>query len=250
MSATTTAASFDIQHLAQAMRHSSALDAVPLNLSDAHWVTLANYMQPVALQQGQVLIEQGVKDRTVYFVESGTLTVHYEDAKELVRIAVVGAGSLLGEGAFFSHLPRSATVNAGSDEMGLRPQVLVVDSACLTPRPRKWPTMVSLKRCSRSFKNSLLGPCSQLRHTLSAGSLCWRANASAALRYTLWCKGTFLSGSSALPKWWVMSFSLVICRATTAGSSGSHPDHQPRSVKVPAPLLVARASTGPVRSGA
>lgn len=116
MSASTAApARFDIQHLAQAMRHSSALDAVPLNLSDAHWVTLANYMQPVALQQGQVLIEQGVKDRTVYFVESGTLTVHYEDSKERVRIAVVGAGSLLGEGAFFSHLPRSATVNAGSD---------------------------------------------------------------------------------------------------------------------------------------
>jgi CRP-like cAMP-binding protein len=56
-----------------------------------------------------------VKDRTVYFVEAGTLTVHYEDSKERVRIAVVGAGSVLGEGAFFSHLPRSATVNAGSD---------------------------------------------------------------------------------------------------------------------------------------
>jgi CRP/FNR family transcriptional regulator, cyclic AMP receptor protein len=27
----------------------------------------------------------------------------------------VGAGSLLGEGAFFSHLPRSATVQAGGD---------------------------------------------------------------------------------------------------------------------------------------
>src|SRR5690606_33906024 len=87
MNAPSTATRFDIQHLAQSMRHSSALDAVPLNLSDAHWVTLANYMQPVALQQGQVLIEQGVKDRTVYFVESGTLTVHYEDSKERVRIA-------------------------------------------------------------------------------------------------------------------------------------------------------------------
>ena len=109
------AARFDIQQLAQAMRHSSALDAVPLNLSEAHWTTLAQFMQPVALQQGQVLIEQGVKDRTVYFIESGTLTVHYEDSKERVRIAVVGAGSVLGEGAFFSHLPRSATVHAGGD---------------------------------------------------------------------------------------------------------------------------------------
>ena len=106
---------FDIQGLANSMRLSSALDAGPLNLNDSQWPMLANYLQPVALQQGQVLIEQGVKDRTVYFVESGTLTVHYEDSRERVRIAVVGSGSLLGEGAFYSHLPRSATVHAGSD---------------------------------------------------------------------------------------------------------------------------------------
>ncbi len=105
---------FDILDLAQAMKHSNALDAVPLNLQELQWRNLADYLQPVSLQQGQVLIEQGVKDRTVYFVESGSLTVHYEDDKDRIRIAMVGAGSLLGEGAFFSHLPRSATVNAGS----------------------------------------------------------------------------------------------------------------------------------------
>ena len=90
---------FDILDLAQAMKHSNALDAVPLNLQDAQWRSLADYLQPVSLQQGQVLIEQGVKDRTVYFVESGSLTVHYEDDKDRIRIAMVGAGSLLGEGA-------------------------------------------------------------------------------------------------------------------------------------------------------
>ena len=111
----TTSARFDIQGLAQSMRASSALDAMPLTLSDTQWALLANYLQPVLLQQGQVLLEQGVKDRTVYFVESGSLTVHYEDSRDRVRIAVVGAGSLLGEGAFFSHLPRSATVHAGSE---------------------------------------------------------------------------------------------------------------------------------------
>ncbi|WP_066263487.1 Crp/Fnr family transcriptional regulator [Hydrogenophaga flava] len=108
-----TDARFDVLALAQAMRASSALDAVPANLSDAQWQLLGDYLQPVTLSQGQVLIEQGVKDRTVYFVESGSLTVHYEDDKDRVRIAMVGAGSVLGEGAFFSHLPRSATVNAG-----------------------------------------------------------------------------------------------------------------------------------------
>lgn len=108
-------ARFDVLALAQAMRASGALDAVPLNLADAQWQLLGDYLQPVALRQGQVLIEQGVKDRTVYFVESGSLTVHFEDDKDRVRIAIVGAGSLLGEGAFFSHLPRSASVNAGGD---------------------------------------------------------------------------------------------------------------------------------------
>lgn len=105
----------DIHALAHAMRHCNALDAVPLTLTEPQWQIVANYLQPVSLQLGKVLIEQGVKDRTVYFVESGTLTVHYEDSKERIRIAVVGAGSVLGEGAFFSHLPRSATVHAGSD---------------------------------------------------------------------------------------------------------------------------------------
>ncbi|MFP8780555.1 Crp/Fnr family transcriptional regulator [Hydrogenophaga sp. RWCD_12] len=107
-------ARFDVMDLAQAMRASSAIDAVPLNLSDAQWGVLGDYLQPVSLGQGQTLIEQGVKDRTVYFVESGSLTVHYEDHKERMRIAIVNAGSLLGEGAFFSHLPRSASVMAGS----------------------------------------------------------------------------------------------------------------------------------------
>jgi CRP-like cAMP-binding protein len=113
--APTHAARFDVLHLAQAMQMSSALDAVPVNLTDAQWHQFAQYLQPVSLSQGQVLIERGVKDRTVYFVESGSLSVHFQDTRQRVRMAVVGAGSLLGEGAFFSHLPRSATVNAGSD---------------------------------------------------------------------------------------------------------------------------------------
>jgi CRP-like cAMP-binding protein len=63
---------------------------------------------------GQVLIEQNASDRTVYVVEAGKLTVHYEDAKGRLRLAVVEAGSAVGEGAFFSRSPRSATVQAAS----------------------------------------------------------------------------------------------------------------------------------------
>ena len=38
-------------------------------------------MQPFAMRQGQVLIERKALDRTLYLVESGGLTVHYEDAR-------------------------------------------------------------------------------------------------------------------------------------------------------------------------
>lgn len=105
----------DILQLAQAMQISNALDAVPMNLPEAKWRDLAEYLQPVHLPQGQVLMEQGVRDRTVYFVEAGSLLVYDQEGQERVHLAVVGAGSLLGEGAFFSHLSRSATVSAGSD---------------------------------------------------------------------------------------------------------------------------------------
>ncbi|MDP1742244.1 MAG: cyclic nucleotide-binding domain-containing protein [Polaromonas sp.] len=103
---------FDIQGLATAMSHSHASDAMRCQFSTQQWAILATYMQPFALQQGQSLIEQGASDQTLYLVESGTLSVHYQDEKGRIRLAMVAAGSVVGEGAFFSHLPRSASVQA------------------------------------------------------------------------------------------------------------------------------------------
>ena len=106
--------SFDIQGLAQAITNCHSGDALRCQFNQPHWDILASYLQPFAINSGQVLIEQGALDRTLYFVESGTLSVHYEDEKARVRMALVGAGTVLGEGAFFSHQPRSATVNAST----------------------------------------------------------------------------------------------------------------------------------------
>lgn len=103
---------FDIQGLAQAIAHCTASDALRCQFNQPNWDILAAYMQPFELNNGQVLMEQGAHDRTLYFIESGTLSVHYEDEKARVRMALVGAGTVLGEGAFFSHQPRSATVHA------------------------------------------------------------------------------------------------------------------------------------------
>ncbi len=105
---------FDIQGLAKAIAHCHASDALRCQFSPPNWDILSSYMQPFALNSGQVLMEQGAQDRTLYFIESGTLSVHYEDDKARVRMAMVGAGTVVGEGAFFSHLPRSATVQAST----------------------------------------------------------------------------------------------------------------------------------------
>lgn len=71
-------------------------------------------MQPMEIAAERILISQGAEDRNVYFVESGMLTVHFEDATGQIRLAAVGAGSIVGEGGFFSRMARSATVQSGS----------------------------------------------------------------------------------------------------------------------------------------
>src|SRR5512133_655601 len=105
---------FDIQGLVQAIANNASNDSFAPTLNPVQWELLGTYMQPFALMQGQVLIEQNAQDRTVYLVEAGTLTVHYEDDKGRVRLAIVGPGSAVGEGAFFTRHPRTATVQAAS----------------------------------------------------------------------------------------------------------------------------------------
>lgn len=105
---------FDVQGLVKAIAQSDAADSFHPQLNPTQWELLGSYLQPFALMKGQVLIEQNAADRTVYIVESGTLTVHYEDGKGRLRLAVVGPGSAVGEGAFFTRSPRNATVTAAS----------------------------------------------------------------------------------------------------------------------------------------
>jgi CRP/FNR family cyclic AMP-dependent transcriptional regulator len=105
---------FDIQGLVQAIERNHSLDNFSPNLTPFQWEVLSSYMQPFSMRQGQVLIERKALDRTLYLVESGGLTVHYEDDKGRLRIALVEPGSAVGEGAFFTRAPRAATVQAAS----------------------------------------------------------------------------------------------------------------------------------------
>lgn len=104
----------EVQGLIDAIQHNHGDDGLILVLSPSQWETLASYMQPVSMAAGQTLFKQGAADRTLYFVESGSLNVHLEGRPGDAQLAVVEAGSVVGEGGFFSHMPRSATVHVGS----------------------------------------------------------------------------------------------------------------------------------------
>lgn len=104
----------DIKWLAAACMQNDSETALGQYIKPAHWELLSAYLHPTTLTLGQVLITPGSSDRTVYLVEAGSLTVHYEDTAGRVRLALVGPGSAVGEGSFFSHLPRKATVQAAS----------------------------------------------------------------------------------------------------------------------------------------
>ena len=104
----------DLSALIQAMTSSVASDNAQNLLTASQWEMLAPYLVPLNLTASEVLFAEGTLDRNLYMLESGSLSVHYQDSKERIRLALVGPGSLVGEGAFFAHRPRRATVQAAA----------------------------------------------------------------------------------------------------------------------------------------
>lgn len=103
-----------VVRLASSIQSSQQFDAIRLTLKLSDWVIFAEHLQAFTVEQGQEVIRQGATEVTVYIIESGTLGVHREDATGRIELATVGAGSVVGEGAFFSRIPRNATVQAMS----------------------------------------------------------------------------------------------------------------------------------------
>jgi SulP family sulfate permease len=72
---------------------------------------LLGYMTRVAYPKDHVLIEQGATSDELYFIESGQLSVHLAtgDGGRL-RLKTLGAGTTVGELAFYLHQRRTASV--------------------------------------------------------------------------------------------------------------------------------------------
>ena len=99
---------FNVQDLARAIARNQDYDALVLALTAGEWDVLGGYLQPFVLALDQVLIEQGTMDRTLYFLEQGTLSLHDVEENGQMNLAMVSAGSVVGEWAFFSSMTRKS----------------------------------------------------------------------------------------------------------------------------------------------
>jgi CRP-like cAMP-binding protein len=101
----------DFANLVSAVRRNKGIDS-RLLLSDVTWDALFQVLTRRTTVLQECLIRQGDGNRSLYFLESGLLRVFRSDAGVRLQLAVLGAGSVVGEGTFFAPIVRSASVEA------------------------------------------------------------------------------------------------------------------------------------------
>jgi CRP/FNR family transcriptional regulator, cyclic AMP receptor protein len=102
----------DLSRLLGAIAANKSDDTLGRFMPPKAWDVLAGYLSQEKVERGHILIAQGALDRTLYFVESGVLRVHYGSRNGELNIALLGPGAVVGEGSFFSEIARNATVQA------------------------------------------------------------------------------------------------------------------------------------------
>src|SRR6185295_4193007 len=98
----------DVSRLVAAVQGNRSDDTLARFMPPEAWKRLADYMTMEKFERGHVLIAQGALDRTLYFIESGVLRVHRGHSNTQLQLAVLGPGSVVGEGSFFSEIERNA----------------------------------------------------------------------------------------------------------------------------------------------
>jgi len=104
-----------VNGLITAIAHNTEDGVLAKHLGAQSWYIVADYLHPHAYERGHLLIGQGGQDRNLYFLESGNLKVDVKTGQGLLQLAILGPGTVVGEGSFFSRLPRNASVVAYSN---------------------------------------------------------------------------------------------------------------------------------------
>ena len=103
----------EINDLVQAIDTLNAEDAFRARLSPDQWRTIAPYLTRHDIRAGDLLIKQGDTDRSMYFLGQGSLQVFVTGGPPgSNRIAILRAGSVVGEPGLFADGPRMANVEA------------------------------------------------------------------------------------------------------------------------------------------
>jgi CRP/FNR family transcriptional regulator, cyclic AMP receptor protein len=103
----------DINELVHAIQTLNAEDAFRTRLTLDQWRSIAPYLSKHDIRAGDLLIKQGDADRTMYFLAQGSLQVFVTGGPPgSNRIAILRAGSVVGEPCLFSDGARMANVEA------------------------------------------------------------------------------------------------------------------------------------------
>lgn len=103
-----------IHGLILAITHNTAEGQLAKYLGAPSWYILADYLHPHQFERGHLLMGQGAQDRTIYFLETGDLKVDVKTDQGFAQLAILGAGTVVGEASFFAQQPRMASVVAYS----------------------------------------------------------------------------------------------------------------------------------------
>ena len=103
----------DFNDLVQAIQTLTAEDAFRARLNVDQWRAISPYLTRHEIRAGDLLIKQGDTDRTMYFLGQGSLQVVVTGGPPgSNRIAILRAGSAVGEPGLFGDGPRMANVEA------------------------------------------------------------------------------------------------------------------------------------------
>jgi CRP/FNR family cyclic AMP-dependent transcriptional regulator len=103
----------EIRELVQAIQSLNSDDAFRVRLTADQWQMVAPYLSRHDIRAGDLLIQQGDRERTMYIIEHGSLQVFVTGGPPTThKIAILRPGSVVGEPGLFSDGPRMANVEA------------------------------------------------------------------------------------------------------------------------------------------
>ncbi|RQP24338.1 cyclic nucleotide-binding domain-containing protein [Piscinibacter terrae] len=103
----------EFNDLVHAIQTLNAEDAFRPRLTLDQWRVISPYLTRHDIRAGDLLIKQGDTDRTMYFLGQGSLQVFVTGGPPgSNRIAILRAGSVVGEPGLFGDGPRMANVEA------------------------------------------------------------------------------------------------------------------------------------------